>query len=239
MKFHKHIDEPFIIDYLLGKLDVDRQSQLILHIKECEQCANRLQQWQSIINVESNVQKVPSDQLKEKIWMQLQEKSAPRRESKNRKIIFTISSVAAILLLFLGLYANKQPQHKSYEIAHNDEIENIDFQHYPDTKQWNIVPVSNSNPVHGNIWINHHTQELLVEVEGLVQLSNKDYQLWIIYNDNQMIGEVLPIEEGSTRLFFKGEEDVPLKIIKASIEPKGGSVSPTGPETFIVEMGNK
>ncbi|AMX84357.1 hypothetical protein GS3922_12180 [Geobacillus subterraneus] len=52
----------------------------------------------------------------------------------------------------------------------------------------------------------------------------------------KMKGELLTIRHGASRILITGEDVKRFKQVKASLEPKGGSVTPTGPETFIVDL---
>lgn len=77
---------------------------------------------------------------------------------------------------------------------------------------------------------------MLLEVDGLEELINQDYQLWIIYTDNSIDHEILPTQNGMTRMLFRDIDVDEFKKLKASVEPRGGSIEQTGPDTFIVEF---
>lgn len=236
MKFSQHIQEQKLVDYVLGNLDRNEQFQIQQHLDQCVRCKKIMENWSMVLNKEETSFAQPSPLLKEKLWAKIEQNHKSARQMRKPKLIFGLSSLAVILIFMIGLFYYNKTMEKSYEVAKNDEIPQETIQTKPDTKQIAIVPVSHFNHINGTIWINKVTEEMLLEVNGLTNLHNKDYQLWIIYSNDEIIGEILAIQNGSSRIFFKGEDVNHFKYIKASVEPKGGSTLPTGPETFQVDL---
>ena len=229
-----HIPEEKIIDLALGNItSADELAELEHHLASCARCQHKLSAWRRMTETESNIE--PSAALKEKIWQDVTAEK-PRRKAAKVPVIVSIAA-AAVLLFALGLYQLKPTvDSPAMEVAQNDDIAEENLLHYPETKQLAIVPVSDFNHIRGNLWINNLTEEMLLEVDGLIRLKGQDYQLWIIYDNNDIQGELLSIEDGASRVLFKGPDIREFKLIKASVEPKGGSQKPTGPETFVVPL---
>ena len=231
MAIHKHLPEETIIDLALGKLDDEKRNQALLHITSCPQCKEQLDNWLQILNVDSS----PSinDSLKERIWHSYETK---RKNRFNYKPKFGLAlACVAVVLLFLSIHILSNTREDPMEMAHYKAVQTEKFRNKPDTKKFNIVPVYDSE-INGNLWVNHVTNEMLLEVDGLTELMNEDYQLWIIYSDDKIEGILIPTRNGKTELFFENMNVTQFKRVKASIEPKGGSILPTGPETFFVEF---
>lgn len=235
----KHsISEQTIVDYVLGNIAPNEAIKVSTHLKECENCQQVFKHWQSVLLSEKEQSYSPSPILKEKIWESFETKQKRKGMPLSSKRIFSMASFAAIVCLFVGLfYYNQNNAGKgSVHIAQYNEANIQDFQEKPDTQQLNIIPVSNKERVEGNIWINQMTDQMFLEVDGLRPLNDQDYQLWILYNNDNIQHKIMPIEDGSTRILIQGKDFSHLKRIKASIEPKGGSIVQTGPDTFIVEV---
>lgn len=230
-----HIPEEKLIDYARGQIPVDEAGTIHSHLQFCKQCYGTLQKWQHLlVNLEEYE---PPAALKERIWDTIAQKQVERKRTWQPRLVFRTLLVAAVFGLIVGFGFVMQGDKKTPPVAVDDEFRALQLQQNPQTKQIDIVPASSAyDSINGNIWINTDTKELLLEVEGLEQLSNRDYQVWIIYRDNEIIGALLPIQNGTSRLFIQDENVPQLKMLKGSIEPKGGSLIPTGPDTFYVEI---
>ncbi|RKQ35704.1 anti-sigma factor [Oceanobacillus halophilus] len=235
MSYNKHVPEEWMIELALGNISNEKRDDVLQHINRCEACRTEFESWKQIFSKQPSEQ--PTDSVKEKVWKDFQETKQPvKRKRKSLVITFAISSAAAIFFLAMGLIFYNPATNHSYQIAHNENIEE-DILNQSQTKQVAVIPVADFMDVSGNLWINDSTHEMLLEVDGLNHLPDHDYQLWIVYKDDEMDGELLSIQDGASRVFFKGKDVEQLKLLKASVEPLGGSVVPTGPETFVVPVG--
>lgn len=240
MKYNSfHLSEEKLIDFSLGKLHESDESEAQLHIDYCDECKERYEHWNAILTKETNEVEDFISVSKEKLWNKLEKQKTQKvqkRFVRSPRLIYGIGSAAALFLIIISAFILRGTYEKEMVIS-NEEIAQVEnFQRMPDTRQLDIVPTATHQDINGNIWINDVTQEMLVEVGGLAQLTNRDYQLWIIYEDNFIKGVIIPIQNGSSRMFLKEMNVTEFKQIKASIEPKGGSKVPTGPATFIVEI---
>lgn len=229
MKQHKHLSEEQLIDIVLGNLPENE------HIKNCEHCQAKIDRWSQILRHE--IKESPSEHLKGNIWAEFEKAKKPKRKIPRKSIlIYSFGTIAAIFVIAIGLIFYKSSLVPSYEVTFNDEIDKH-IQHEAETKQVAVIPVADFPEISGNLWINDHTNELLLEVDGLENLVNNDYQLWIIYDEDQMDGEILSIQDGTSRVFMKSDHVGSLELLKGSLEPLGGSSEPTGPEMFVVPLG--
>ncbi|WP_099351982.1 anti-sigma factor [Fredinandcohnia onubensis] len=229
----KHVPEQKLIDFTLGQLNEVEHNWIKTHVDKCTLCYEKMNNWEVILNKDSIHVKSSLDN-KEELWNKIRKNNKAQKIPP--KLLLKLGSVAVILSLVLvttNLY-----------ISQNNKVSMVDYQEReakrliskPDTKQLNIIPLSRSGNINGDIWINSLTKEMLIEINGLANLDNHDYQLWIIYENDNMQGAIIPNENGSSKVYLRGMDIHKFKMIKASVEPKGGSLYPTGPETFFVEL---
>ena len=228
----KHFSEEVLIDFCLEEISEERRQEIREHLDNCAKCKQVTEHWLELFN--QQISGKPSAELKDRIWENARKNR--RVSKKNRKLMVAISSAAALFIFSIGLLWDHSSERHRYEVAHNDEIPTESIQTNPQTQQLAVIPVATNQNINGNLWINGVNEELLLEVDGLDDISNRDYQLWMIYDNNKIKGELLSTVDGSSRILIKGKDVNHFKIIKASIEPIGGSMEPTGPETFFVPL---
>ncbi|WP_163971440.1 anti-sigma factor domain-containing protein [Oceanobacillus halotolerans] len=243
MTFGQHIEEQQVIDYVLGNLSEQQEINITEHTEQCSKCQAMLADWSQVLQPESEIDVKPSPSLKEKIWEEKERKQIPKQKIKRHpRLLWVMGSVAVLLFLLVELLPKttvpNYTANSSFEVMHNGEISDDSIQTNPQTKQLEIESIADFDDVSGDIWVNDRYEELLVEVEGLLNRQDKDYQLWLIYPNNTMKGELLSIENGSSRVLIKGKDVSEFELIKASLEPVGGSKKPSGPDSFIVELGD-
>ncbi|WP_172643501.1 anti-sigma factor [Geobacillus thermocatenulatus] len=244
---HSHIPETKIVDWLLGALPEQEKEDVSNHLKHCLECQRLLEAWKDIGLKETAQYEAPPLSHKERIWAQAEAKRQTARAQRKVRIASGLIGIALAVSLFaLRLFVPDGGRDDShgrpggayrYEIVNqNDDIPIERIIHNPATKQIPIEPSAFFQQLDGTVWLNDETEEMLMEIEGLPPFAARDYQLWIIYANNEVKGELLTIRHGAARIFITGEDVKQFKQIKASLEPKGGSAAPTGPETFIVHL---
>ncbi|ADU93183.1 putative transmembrane anti-sigma factor [Geobacillus sp. Y412MC52] len=244
---HSHISEAKIVDWLLGMLPEQEKEDVSNHLKHCLECQRLLEAWKDIGLKEAAQYEAPPLSHKERIWAQAEaQRQTARAQRKVRIASGWIGAALAVFLFALRLSASNDGPTASHDgsdepyryqiVEQHTDIPIERIIHNPKTKQIPIEPSALFQQMDGTIWINDDTKEMLMEIEGLPPFATRDYQLWIIYTNNEVKGELLTIRHGAARILITGEDVKQFKQIKASLEPKGGSAAPTGPETFIVEL---
>lgn len=230
----KHLLESQIVDYVLGYLPPNDQELITAHIQHCEKCRDTYLHWEKTLK--STPSYSPSPLLKERLWHNFELEKQRRENRFSHKRIISIASLAAMILLIVGLfYYQNHPSQHTLQVAQTKDVNIEDFQSNLHTKQWTIVPVASSE-IQGNIWFNPVTNQMFLEIYGIRKPQNRDYQLWMIYKDNHVRDQILPVKNGSIKIFIQGKNFHQIKQIRASMEPKGGSIIQTGPDTFIIEV---
>ncbi|KAF0996053.1 anti-sigma factor [Geobacillus sp. TFV-3] len=244
---HSHIPETKIVDWLLDVLPEQEKEDVSNHLKQCRECQRLLEAWKSIgLKAEAQYEAPPLSH-QERIWAQAEAQKQTKRMRRGLRIAGGLISAALAVSLFAlrlsvsdgGRDASHDQPSEAYRyqiIEQNHDIPIEQIIHNPETKQIPIEPSAFFQQLDGTVWLNDETEEMLMEIEGLPPFATRDYQLWIIYTNNEVKGELLTIRHGAARVLITGEDVKQFKQIKASLEPKGGSAAPTGPETFIADL---
>ncbi len=238
-----HVNEAIMIDYVLGKLSSNKNEAIGQHIMNCSDCKKELRYWEHLLNVESNLQ--PSPVLISKIYESIDNKQIAKKKRNWKKATLVITSFATAILVLFSIYymnfdnvfINKRDQ--NYVMVQHDKKQEQKLIRNPETDQLDISPVTNNQNIHGEVWLNKETNELMLRVDGLAPIKSQDYQLWIIHTNDDWNGEILHLENGSARVYYRSPDIKLLRFLRVSVEPLGGSNLPTGPETFYVDLNNK
>ncbi|WP_018932535.1 anti-sigma factor [Gracilibacillus lacisalsi] len=234
-----HISEEKLVDYLQGQLSESEAQGIQRHVEDCVKCQQTLAFWQETLEMDEDLQ--PSAKLKEKIDQSLLvERSLKQRLIKWKMPLFGLAGVIVIVILCFSLtdiLKVQQTVEPDYEVYQNQDIMSDQvFMNNPVVDSQPIKPYEDFDEMEGMVWINPQTQEILLEMEGLTNIYNNDYQIWIIDKNGNINGDLIIVENGSARVLYRVEDLSDFRIMKGSVEPPGGSHRPTGPETFYVDI---
>lgn len=250
----KHIDETMMVDYVLGNLASEEEDLVKEHISSCSTCAKEYYSWQHLLDRPKGINPTPGlkrridegleSGLKRRVNEEVERRKKVRfyRRDVRKKQIFVYASIAAFILLTIGLVNMTNPSSSTnsvqpeYIMAQHEQVPETAFVEGREANQLNTLPVTSRNDVRGEIWLNDKTNELFLRVDGLAPLETNDYQLWIVHSDDVWNGELLHLRNGSVRVYYRGNDINLLKYMKVSVEPQGGSLEPTGPETLSVDL---
>lgn len=232
-----HIHEEKIVDYILGNLSSETATEVENHLKACSHCKAESESWQHLLDKANSP--IPSPALKARLNENIERLPKQRKDRWKRPVIAVAS--AAVLFLFVGLYLfNGKEQmdtvSQDYIMAQHDEIPENILVERSDTNHLEILPVATNESIRGDIWMNEATNEMMIRVDGLTPLNAQDYQLWLVRKNDLWNGELLHLQNGSVRVYYKGPDIRLVKHIKVSVEPLGGSLTPTGPEKLRIDL---
>ena len=74
-------------------------------------------------------------------------------------------------------------------------------------------------------------------LEGLYSLAGRDYQVWLGEQEHLQSGGILSVNDRDGRSYYYGGGAAEAVRIVISMEPKGGSSRPTGPEAVRLNIG--
>lgn len=237
---HNHIKEETLVDYTLGKLNEEEANTVENHLSTCDACQETWKYWKQVLTTET--QPIPSENLRKKLTESTNDNEEKTTRKNWRKYGFTATALASMFILFIGLYPllkNKpitENGEQEYIVAQNEQIPDEILRNKQGTSRLDVQPVANHEQISGDVIFNEATNEIIVRVDGLKPLQTNDYQIWLIDRFDNSNGDLLQLQEGSVRIYYKVPDLKLLKYIKMSIEPQGGSVNPSGPETFHVDF---
>lgn len=106
----------------------------------------------------------------------------------------------------------------------------------PGATKYSAYDASGSRPVTGEVWLNNASGEMLLIVNGVGPDYGFDYQAWSMKEDSlYSIGILNRIDQIGYLYTNELRIQEPDHII-VSVEPKGGSPAPTGPETIRIGL---
>jgi hypothetical protein len=247
---HCGVNEEDVIDLVLGKHSAGRSEELAGHLHHCSRCSALHREWSAILGGSGEAgepgelhslapRTEPSSRLKKRLLHSVD--ALNRRPWRRRAAI--LSSAACVLLAVLALVPLKgdvMDRGEPVAVFPDEPATSLFLKQNrivndPKTVLHQAVPVMRTN-VRGYVWINDMSNELLLLAEGLDPLEEKDYQVWFIIGDSRANAGVLQWKGRMAHLYFHGGDIRRVKNIAVSIEPKGGSFSPTGPEAMFVNI---
>ncbi|MBO8171770.1 MAG: anti-sigma factor [Bacillaceae bacterium] len=230
--------EQDIIDFILRKLPADRFRQLETHLPECDVCRERHQEWLTMLQPAEEIA-MPSPRLKRKLKRRF---LLQKWFSHWRRPSFIIPAVSlAVIVLIMPVLKPFQPEpDRPLASFQNGEVlqDNMTLVMDPHTVQYEVMTLDTPE-ARGYVWVNPETGELLFLVKGINPPVEKDYQVWFITDDHRNIranAGLLNTTNDMAHLYFRGTEVSRAVHIAVSLEPKGGSDYPTGPDTMFVPL---
>ena len=196
----------------------------------------------------------PSRELEERIFDQVEKSKGKRRNSGSElSSVFPLwlYKVAAVILFAAVLGISFYSQNLN-EMVRQQESTITELKHDLDRKEQlleviaarevKLVVMGGLDPSpdsYGKIIWDTDNQQAVLQLANLpAPPSDKDYQLWLIKDDQSPISAgVFNFEESSNELFFKVEQfnETPSpaeNVFAVTLEPKGGAPQPTG-EMFL------
>jgi len=258
--------EEKLADYAMNRLSEADRCAVERHLQHCEACARTAAEWQAILGEavgfgDSPLQEAregeihggvdaepafsagqaserpepePSQRLRKRLMRAAYARSLRKRAAAHRRYALQAIAGAALLVLFAGLFAWKGAAGKeeTFDHAVNQRIAHMQS---ADTERYAIQPVE---PFYGSgsVWLKRGSGEMLIVVNGLYSLKEKDYQVWLQDEDELSSAGFMLVQGTQGRSYYYGFGAKKAKRIVVSMEPKGGSLRPTGPEAVLVEF---
>jgi anti-sigma-K factor RskA len=236
---HEEILE-LIPAYALNSLDADEATLVGRHLPGCELCQAELRAYEALVDVLplATPEMQPSPDLKDRLMTQIKSEPAPDtavqpepkrnwRQRLNEAFQNLLSGPrwrpvawSATLLMVIALVVGNVLQ---WQQANS-----------PDPNSWRRIRLSGSEiapEARGIIYISADGRNGTIIVDQLPQLdTDQQYQLWLIQDGQRTSGAVFSVDQDGYR-GLQIESPRPLQEYGAfgiTIEPAGGSPSPTG-----------
>jgi len=245
MTYYEHV--PFrenIPAYALGALDAEEVAALEAHLRTCASCRDELAAYRS--TSESLLMAVPPQKPPAALRRRLQRQLAGGQKAARPRLNWSFSRVAAgvaiVLLLALNVFSVLQVRAlRSQQAQLTDQIQNgqmaLAMLSYPNTQSFPIKEAS----VTGSLLLDTEYNNAVLILRGLPSISDdQTYQVWLIAPNGERTSAGLvrpqadlpflsePISSAQNLSNFVG--------IGMTIEPAGGSDSPTGLQIFRVDF---
>ncbi|WP_019121997.1 anti-sigma factor domain-containing protein [Brevibacillus massiliensis] len=230
--------EEEIVDFVLGRLAPGKQEHLSRHLPECERCGAVHRDWTGMLS-DRKEQPMPSPALKRRLRRSVYAAKGAALFSRLLRMRVLVPAAGLIALTLLSALLLSENGKGRYTLPELDEgqyaLQERTMIMDPRTVVHVLAPVSQED-AKGYVWVNDSSNELLFLANGLDRMEEKDYQVWFIMENGRSNVGVLQWNGGIARLYFQGEEVRRVQNISVSIEPKGGSFVPTGPETIHLKV---
>lgn len=227
--------EEEIADYLLGRMAEEKRRDLQFHLLSCSRCAELHREWSAILEPSEDMPMLtPSPTLKRRLMRRISYERWFSRRKKEVKAAIPVRRAAVLFLGLMSLFFFQRDSGLSDEGALAAHLPNMDIVMDPHT----VLHVASVVPSHAKsyVWVNNTSNEMLILTKGLAPLPETDYQVWFITQDRRSRVGLLRWENGIAQLYFQGGELGLVENIAVSVEPKGGSFTPTSPDAIFVNL---
>lgn len=259
------IPEEVWVDLLSGRLRESEARALLSHKQGCPACRDALAQWEALLGGAPHhrpaMQPSPPDLAGARrrrlhryaaayAWARrlgVAARAAARRPAVAAVCGLCILLGAALLLLHPfakgGLSAKDSLTAAGYARLHEPEAASVMSE--PDT----IIYASGPSPEGGagfgaslpagareTLWLNLRTHELFLLMEGLLPSNRTDVQAWARYGATNANLGLLRFHDSRAHLYASNIRPEQWEAVLLTIEPKGGSLTPSSPETLSIPL---
>ncbi|OXL87306.1 hypothetical protein BCV73_32765 [Paenibacillus sp. SSG-1] len=178
----------------------------------------------------------PSARLGRKMRLLARLRSLEKGFVRRRRYLVPAAAAAIVAgCVVAGLFSFKHremPSADSIDQAFTSKIAVMQSANYD---QYRIPPVP---PLHGSggVWIDRDSGEMLIVIEGLQPPEEKAYQVWLQHEQRSVSMGMLMTGMPEGKGYYYGYGTMDPDQIVISLEPKGGSRVPTGPEALRVSV---
>ncbi len=221
-----------IPEYVLGALEEGKMTEVELHLEQCPEARSLLREYEEIADalLYAVPLVVPPKAVRESIMDRIGTKDSRFEERRNwagTRFAWVLAAIAVLLLLASNLYWVRTFHRTERELSYRSTV---------------VALIAGNHVVelHGQAeGMMHYDPESnvgLLEVFGMpVPPKGKSYQLWLIRPDQERdSGAVFRVEEnGNGVVIFHAPRPLSEYVgVGVTLEPEGGSRSPTGPKVL-------
>ncbi|THF75854.1 anti-sigma factor [Cohnella fermenti] len=254
------VPETAWIDYHLGKLPPSEEAALRRHRGSCADCLSASREWEALLGAAASptivTDPAPADAavparapagLRARVVLHGAARRAGRALAAlcRRRALAAVSIAAVAIALaafaFQGLGGSK-PSVDPQDYAERHEPNAALVLSRPDTVVYRlgsstVLPAGAVAPLtRETVWINRRTHELFVLMEGMIPSGDLDVQLWAYADGNASNLGLLQFNDNLAHLYSSNVRPDEWESLALTLEPKGGSLAPTSPETASVKL---
>lgn len=244
------IPEERWVDWTLHRLPRDTAEAMSRHLTHCADCrriSNEWRRWLSMDGQEASVtHTMPSERVRKSLRLRAARNSL--RHRLLRRPYVWVAGVAALLLLVIALQGMQHGPGakpsvamlpaKTYAELHVPEGAAV--MELPDTKRIAVMPAfvsglpNAASPRMVTVWVNGRTGEMFILLEGVLPAMSKDVQAWGTIRQQRTNLGLLEFNQAQAHLYSRFRHVPDVEEVAFTIEPKGGSLNPTAPESVRV-----
>ena len=245
MTYFEHL--PFLENipaYTLGALDAKETTALEAHLQKCESCRAELSTYRAASDnlLMSLPPQMPSTALRGRLQKRLPGTQKSARSHLNWSWSRVAVGIALLLLLALNVFSISEVRALQRQQAQlMNQIENgqmaLTMLSYPHTQSF---PIQQDN-VMGSLLLDTEYNNAVLILRGLPSIpEDQTYQIWLIAPDGKRTSAGLLRPQGNLP-FISEPLDTTQNIanfvgVGMTVEPAGGSDSPTGLQIFRVDF---
>lgn len=245
MTYYEHV--PFrenIPAYALGALDAEDVAALEAHLRTCASCREELASYRATSNslLMALPPREPSAALRKGLQKRLPSAQKAARPRLNWSFSRVALGLAIVLLLALNVFSISQVQALRRQQAQlMDQIQNgqmaLAMLSYPHTQSF---PIQHEN-VTGSLLLDREYNNAVLILRGLPSIpEDQTYQVWLISPNGERMsaGLVRPQTDLPyiSAPIYSTQDLVNFVGVGMTVEPAGGSDSPTGLQVFRINF---
>lgn len=178
----------------------------------------------------------PSARLGRKMRLMARLRSLEKGFVRRRRYLVPAAAAAVVAgCVVAGLFSFKHREMPSADAIDQAFTSKIAVMQSANYDQYRIPPLP---PLHGSggVWIDRDSGEMLIVIEGLQPPEEKAYQVWLQHEQRSVSMGMLMTGKAEGKGYYYGYGTMDPDQIVISLEPKGGSRVPTGPEALRVSV---
>ncbi|WP_027093723.1 anti-sigma factor domain-containing protein [Cohnella thermotolerans] len=240
------VPEEWWIDWHLGRLQPAEAEALVRHRDGCPDCAASFRQWSELLGSGEAARELP-ERSRRRLRAEMRMRGFVRRAVRalsafrlRRAAWATAGAGLAIAVFACLLFVNEDRNRtklepEKYALLH--EPEGAEIMSRPDTVVYSMsdgiepLPAGAANAIKETVWINVRTHELFLLLEGMLPSDDLDVQAWATSGTREANLGLLQFHQNRAHLYASGVRPELWDSLALTIEPKGGSVRPTSPQT--------
>ena len=225
--------------YVLGSLE-DEETRLVAeHLAGCYLCRKELETYQDVADrlLFALPSVVPPVNLKSRLVERvhgINHKQVPQSTSRLPRRLVSVGAIAGLLLILLLAVSNLL----LWRQVQNSEV-------FTGPLGMRAVALQNTGSApeaSGIVIISADGKNGVLVVDKLGQLSeNQEYQVWLERDSTEISGGLFDVDEDGYRgmRINAPESLLTYTSVQVTIEPKGGSIKPTGPQVLNGPLFNR
>jgi len=229
--------------HALNALEPNEARKVESHLRSCDECQKLFEQYQAVGDgLAMTVSPVtPPPRVRAKLIAQLASRKSPKRESPQPlSLIRALVGAALVALLALNSFTLWQlTQVQRQQLAMQEQLkvnqQAMSLIAYPGAR---MVSIKN-NGTSGTLVVNQGLKSGVLIVQGLAALEPPHvYQAWLIKADGARVsGGVFQADSQITTFVIVSPQPLSDFVgVGVTVEPAGGSPSPTGPRVLGVNF---